>query len=360
MPLSDIRTRFIESTGRKDFETNTAAALRFINDGLRWLNLQINTSKSTMRFHKDVIAGDFIFYLQFCRAIEGLCVMDGDGRTPMERRSLHWIRKHYAETYSSLDRGTPLYWAPAVIGLSPEHTAGANLIGDGTFDDVASWAPVNGWNITDGEAVHTPVIAMPLWQDTGVNNTSSKNYYVTFRITKYTAGDIMPYIQSTAGTARNAVGTFSEVITHDGAVANDLILLLWPSADFDGSIDFISMYSVDDFVSTYDWQDLMLGDHHSHRGIIFMPPADALHTIVTFGQFHNKPFSAETDENYWSEEYPALLTLAACFQYEQFMRNTEGAKDYKAGADNWVHGIAADRVQEQLVEVENKMRGYLP
>ena len=89
MPLSDIRTRFILASGRKDFESSTASADAFINAGMRYLDSRLNTQKSLLRFQKDIAASDFTLNLKYCRAIKEVWVTNAtSGRSIVEKRTL--------------------------------------------------------------------------------------------------------------------------------------------------------------------------------------------------------------------------------------------------------------------------------
>lgn len=145
---------------------------------------------------------------------------------------------------------------------------GSNLVEDGTFDTTASWSPVNGWTIAGGKATHTPTIGMPLWQDIGVTNNTSRTYRLTYEVKDCTVGAITPAIQFTAGTERSANGTYTEDIIHDGASSPYLVLLFWPSVDFDGAIDNVVLRDV-----AWPWPQIFKGKEATlecARGSVFV------------------------------------------------------------------------------------------
>ena len=76
---------------------------------------------------------------------------------------------------------------------------------------------------------------------------------------------------------------------------------------------------------------------YEFQGIITLPPSDATYTITTAGKFLPAPLSGDTDINYWSENYPNLLEMAALRSIEVFNRNT-------AGVNDWTNAIMAETV----------------
>jgi len=130
------------------------------------------------------------------------------------------------------------------VQVAPVASSG-NLITNGGFDDIPGWGAANGWTISGGVATHTPTIPLPLYQDTGITNSTDTVYRITFEVKNYVAGTITPAIQATLGTARSANGLYAEEeIVHDGATAPNLILLFRPSIDFDGAIDNVRITEV--------------------------------------------------------------------------------------------------------------------
>lgn len=89
---------------------------------------------------------------------------------------------------------------------------GAELVTNGTFATSSDWTTGTGWSISAGVASvdGTQGADSDLEQDIVVTNGNS--YQVTFEITSYTAGTITPVVGGTSGTARSAVGTFTETI----------------------------------------------------------------------------------------------------------------------------------------------------
>lgn len=52
-------------------------------------------------------------------------------------------------------------------------------------------------------------------------------------------------------------------------------------------------------------------DKYGYTGLIIIPPADTSYTVMAGGEFLPLEMSENTDKNFWSEEYPHVLVLAA-------------------------------------------------
>lgn len=106
----------------------------------------------------------------------------------------------------------------------------------------------------------------------------------------------------------------------------------------------------------YDISDMVLDDaHYTYNGVIIMPPPDETYYISIEGKFYSPALTATLalgvwtqTKSYWTEVHPDILLEAALFKLETFYRNTEGAKDWKAGLDEDLVGIDRDLVEESL------------
>lgn len=105
-----------------------------------------------------------------------------------------------------------------------KNAAGADLVTNGAFAADTDWTKGTGWTITGGVADvdGTQVADSDLEQSITVTNTDS--YEVTFTVSSWVAGTITPRIGGTAGTARGANGTFTEVIVAGAGASPELEL----------------------------------------------------------------------------------------------------------------------------------------
>lgn len=95
--------------------------------------------------------------------------------------------------------------------------------------------------------------------------------------------------------------------------------------------------------STFDEYDLV----SDYRGIILVPPADESYVVEIAGKFSQLTLTEDTDENYWSIEYPHLLIMSALRSIEVFNRNTEGVKDWSASIFSETKELDFDLVEEE-------------
>jgi len=91
-------------------------------------------------------------------------------------------------------------------------------------------------------------------------------------------------------------------------------------------------------------------EKYDYRGIIIVPPADEDYVVEISGKFRQNDLSSDTDENYWTTEYPHLLVMATLRAIEVFNRNTEGIKD-------WTAAIAMETSQLDLDAAEEESNG---
>jgi len=139
MPLSDIRARFIVATGRKDLVNEDGSdncANAFINAGMRLLDSIITNPKTRCWFKNDLAVGQVKLEIEHCRIIDEVWVMNADGRTQLDVKSLEWLRENYADATTDIDRGRPTYYSSAVLPLAPSQVAltAENFTDEFTYD----------------------------------------------------------------------------------------------------------------------------------------------------------------------------------------------------------------------------------
>lgn len=81
----------------------------------------------------------------------------------------------------------------------------------------------------------------------------------------------------------------------------------------------------------YDYHELIkFGDHYSWRGIIIFPPPDQRYTLQILSAWYSKELKNDTDQNFWTVEYPDLLVRAARRSIEiDLHRNRSGRADFE-------------------------------
>ena len=122
---------------------------------------------------------------------------------------------------------------------------GSELLLNGGFDTDSGWTITSSsWSIANGIATGLGVVGGQLYQTERV--FALKKYVVTFEITAYTSGTVQAKVGNLVfGTARSAIGVYTEVLTRDSDnINNSFHLRANPSIGFVGSIDNVSVREV--------------------------------------------------------------------------------------------------------------------
>jgi hypothetical protein len=77
----------------------------------------------------------------------------------------------------------------------------------------------------------------------------------------------------------------------------------------DRTLETASSLTIDNFIDLA-WPD-DTDDKYDFSGIIVVPAADTNYTLVAGGEFLPLEMLSDSDKNFWSEEYPNILVLAA-------------------------------------------------
>lgn len=93
-----------------------------------------------------------------------------------------------------------------------------------------------------------------------------------------------------------------------------------------------------------------------YNGLIVMPASNHEIVLEVYGLFSSPTFVADTDETFWSMQYPIVLLWAALRELEITYRNTEGAKDWENAIVGRLMDIDKDNVEEIIADV-NQMEG---
>jgi len=123
MNLSEVRSLFVERSGRQDLVTATGAdngANFFIQSGQKFLDRLVEMDKSWARKFYEASSGDYYVILENCRAIKRVWFSNSDGRIPLEKVSLEEFRNAYSDPPDVIDSGTPSYYTPISLRTSPD------------------------------------------------------------------------------------------------------------------------------------------------------------------------------------------------------------------------------------------------
>ena len=97
-------------------------------------------------------------------------------------------------------------------------------------------------------------------------------------------------------------------------------------------------------------------NNFAYQGLIWLPPTDVVATLEVLGNFYQDFLSVDTDKNYWTEQRPFVLTLAACRSIEMSYRNLQGVNDWEDAIIRQLLGLEFDLVDAESNDV-HEMRG---
>jgi hypothetical protein len=125
MNLKEIRTKFVELSGRFDLVVDTTdyvdnGANFFIQSGQRWLDRLENVSKSVGKVYKRIESGDWYAIFNDCRAVKKIYVADDESRWELVKKDLGWLMLEYEDAIDDIDEGNPQYYAPAILREVPQ------------------------------------------------------------------------------------------------------------------------------------------------------------------------------------------------------------------------------------------------
>jgi hypothetical protein len=96
---------------------------------------------------------------------------------------------------------------------------------------------------------------------------------------------------------------------------------------------------------------------YTYNGLIFLPPADDTYTLEVVGNFYSPQLVNETDENYWTLEYPLVVVMAAMREVEIMYRNSEGVKDWDAAIYSVLTELDKDMVAQESANIRSMEGG---
>ena len=118
MKLSEIRTKFVQFSGRYDLvnsDDSDNGADFFINAGQRFLDRRIDFKKSDGKVFKKLATDSWYIALQGCRTIETVWASDDEERWQLEKKDMIWLHEEYADLISDTTSKDPLYYSPTTI-----------------------------------------------------------------------------------------------------------------------------------------------------------------------------------------------------------------------------------------------------
>lgn len=113
--------------------------------------------------------------------------------------------------------------------------------------------------------------------------------------------------------------------------------------DIDSSTDSTLISNYNDTVSPTD---------PSLTGLVIYPPADKSYGLEISGLFYNLPLVQDTDSNYWTVNFPALLIMATMQQLEIMYRGSKSATSWDILIEAELANIDKDQVEQDIVSID--------
>lgn len=161
MNLIDIRKKFRDLSGRYDLvndDFSDNGANFFINEGSKWLDRTIETTKSWASYMTVINAGAWYVLFPLSRAIKEVWLSTADGRWQLDKIRLQdLIASFMSATPANLTNGTPAYYSPALTRYIPETILPATL---------ATFAAFIGIIPTTPHDYNAVILSVPVDQDT--------------------------------------------------------------------------------------------------------------------------------------------------------------------------------------------------
>lgn len=89
------------------------------------------------------------------------------------------------------------------------------------------------------------------------------------------------------------------------------------------------------------------------RKIMLGPAPDKRYDVFIRGRFFALPLNEDTNQNFWTMNYPHTLLQAALYVMERFYRNTQGMNDHMAAIEEDLEGIDFEQVETMIKHRSN-------
>lgn len=133
MNLLQIRTQFVNESGRHDLVIDTTAyadngANFYINAGQRLLDRLIQFDKESARAFRRTEAGDYGAVFQSCRVVEEVWVADLTDRWKIKKETMQELRRQcFNEPLGNIQQNEPSIWAPIWSRTNPDRITIAEM-----------------------------------------------------------------------------------------------------------------------------------------------------------------------------------------------------------------------------------------
>lgn len=99
-------------------------------------------------------------------------------------------------------------------------------------------------------------------------------------------------------------------------------------------------------------------DDETKDRILIYPPADQDYTIRLIVNYKQSELSADSDTNFWTDQYPDLLIAATMMKLEYFYRNRSGVADWQEQVEAQIRDIEFNLVETQSAGIDQRADGW--
>jgi hypothetical protein len=151
---------------------------------------------------------------------------------------------------------------------------------------------------------------------------------------------------------RTSLRTLREYFTQDPALITEGVPCEYALMPFRDIPEQVDETIVEQFLSNTYTEAVY---HGGYVCVVFTPPVQAQSLLEVRGKFHQPKLTLDADINYWTEELPFVLTLAACRALEITYRNKAGVEDWEQAITNelaYLEFDLADQESSGITQIE--------
>ena len=297
MEYVNVRRKFVELSGRYDLvnsDWTDNGADFFINAGQQLLDRMQNTGKSQAKNVQLITVGTIKVYISGLRSVLNVWIGNStDGLIELKKCDVKYLRSLYSMQLSSVDTGTPEWYAPVSFRPFIDTETTTSLSGFYDVDDLI--LPTAG---TPLHYTNTGILIMPA-PDTSMYVSTYGLYY-------------SPTLSASFGTTLTS-----------------------------GTLTVGTTYSITDWITDDSFTNV---GGTNVEGTIFTAtgttPTHWVHSSILKPWVQTKSF--------WAESFPDTLIQASLLKLETFYRNSEGVKDWEAAVNRDMLGFDKDAVEEEI------------
>lgn len=402
--LAEVRQDFVQLVNRYDLLDSgdlsanvDDGANAFLNAGLRYLDTRVKHKKSFKKFVKVLATGDYFFTVPDYIELKHLKLITSAAEIDLTKKELSIGDFHstYQRPYADWTSGAPTAWAvnddilvdeqqfsipQGVLGQTDTRVKipVKEMLNNPSFADALTNADhslfpePDALFVNDAEWWDRPsaggVLYNPVTKAMDVNAAYTagddvltqgisemviypdldKAYAISLTVSNYVSGALVIGLGDSIVDGINGDGVWTKVVPPTTYEVEPNFRVRASTTDtINLTIDSVSVKRVD-LASTSEGTMAPDVDPSNRTGIIFNPPTDEARTVEFYARFFTTPMSADTDRNFYTDNYPLLLAQAAAHQFEKRNQST-------ARMRYWLEAMQTDISELEDVMIEDEM-----